>query len=158
MYILRESEGLLESSNRDSLGAQEERRKVINEFSGIYWCLIWAVLIFTACPGPVGWGLGASWGLAILRSNVSLEEMEGCKLGKTSCFLFFFSLGNFGCFSGYTVSWDSTWHTWISLELVSELGPPSAKKGSAGGTKGKASERSAEELLSYSCWKETLWP
>lgn len=36
MYILRESEGLLESSNRDSLGAQEERRKVINEFSGIY--------------------------------------------------------------------------------------------------------------------------
>lgn len=74
--------------------------KVINEFSRIARCLIWAVLILTACPGPVGEGPGASLGLAVLRSDVSWEEMAGCKLGKPSDFR---SPGISGCFSGYTV-------------------------------------------------------
>lgn len=54
---------------------------------------------YSACQ-PVGWGLGASGGLAVLRSNVSLEEMEGCKPGKASCFL---SSGTVSSFSGYIV-------------------------------------------------------
>lgn len=87
--ILRESE-LLESSNWDSTGAQAEEEE---SDKWVQWSLpmfhLGCAYILTACPGPVVWGLAASWGLAVLRANGSLEEMEGCKLGKLSCFFFF---------------------------------------------------------------------
>ena len=136
MCVLGESERLPESSSRDSLGTQEEGRKTaINEFSGISRCFIRAVFILTACLRPVGWDLGASWGLAVLRANVSLEEMEGCKLGQASCFL---SPGTIGCFAGYTgIRCESVWHRRISLELVWKLGLPPLRKVTLGGEKGK---------------------
>lgn len=90
MCILRESE-LLESSNWDSTGAQAEKEE---SDKWVQWnppmFHLGCAYILTACPGPVGWGLGASWGLEVLRSNGSLEEMEGCKLQQA--FLFFFFL------------------------------------------------------------------
>ena len=86
--ILRESE-LLESSNWDSTGAQAEEEE---SDKWVQWnppmFHLGCAYILTACPGPVAWDLGASWGLAVLRSNGSLEEMEGCKLGRLSCFCF----------------------------------------------------------------------
>lgn len=61
-----------------------------------------SVCAYSHClSGPVGWGLRASHRLAGLRFNVSLEEIEGRKLGKSSCFS---SLGTICGFSGYTMS------------------------------------------------------